>query len=321
VEEGYTQITPLVYYFGHLSAHETTPVYTNYIQRMADTIHRRTLHDDIARISGTIINTMGWIEGAGYTLLLDIIRYFQIDIVVVIGQDRLFAQLSEDIKTIEYQVLSSLPSTTTTNISSSTTTLSSTTPSIPGITSTADATNEASSSSSTSATTATRTYVPVPLTKPISIIKLTRSGGVVIRDQGTRRLARKIRFKEYFYGPDRGIGIPAVLSPEIITIKFDDAVIVRVGGVMSDSTLVPIGKTSALDPLRTTIVIPTVSLLNMVLGVSFATNEKQIPYVNIAGFVHVRNISTENRTLTLLIPCGNNLPSKYLILGSNSWIE
>lgn len=313
IEEGYTQVTPLVYYYGHLSAHDTTPVYCNYMQRLSDTVHRRTLHDDIARTSGMIINTMGWIEGAGYPLLLDIIRYFQIDVIVVLGQDRLFAQLSDDIKTIQYQVLassSSLPvaitTTTTTNNNNG----------IPGINNASE--TEVSSSSSSSST---RTYVATPLTKPISIIKLTRSGGVVIRDQGTRRLARKIRFKEYFYGPDRGIGIPAVLSPEIITVKFDDIVLVRVGGVTSESTLVPIGKTSALDPLRTTIVVPTLSLLNAVLGVSFATNEKQVPYVNVAGFVHVRALSSEYRTVTLLIPCGGSLPSKYLIVGSNTWIE
>ncbi len=47
------------------------------------------------------------------------------------------------------------------------------------------------------------------------------------------------------------------------------------------------GKASALDPLRVTVVSPSKDLNNHVLAVSFATTEKQAPYVPVAGFVHV----------------------------------
>lgn len=58
--------------------------------------------------------------------------------------------------------------------------------------------------------------------------------------------------------------------------------------VQSDSGILPIGKSSALDPLRTTVVYPSEAvLLNQLLAVSYATSEKQVPHVNVAGFVHV----------------------------------
>ena len=51
--------------------------------------------------------------------------------------------------------------------------------------------------------------------------------------------------------------------------------------------MLPVGKATALDPLRTTVVTPTVALTNQLLAVSFASSEKQVPFVNVAGFVHV----------------------------------
>jgi polyribonucleotide 5'-hydroxyl-kinase len=102
VEDGYAHTTPLAYFFGHPSAHETAAVYRNYVQRLADTVNRRMASDDLARVSGLVVNTMGWVEGEGYPVLLDAIRAFQADVVVVMGHDRLFAQLSEDVKKIEY---------------------------------------------------------------------------------------------------------------------------------------------------------------------------------------------------------------------------
>lgn len=48
--------------------------------------------------AGLIINTMGFIEGLGYELLLHAIRAFRADIVLVLGQERLFNQLKTHLK-------------------------------------------------------------------------------------------------------------------------------------------------------------------------------------------------------------------------------
>lgn len=46
------------------------------------------------RAAGMIINSMGWIDGLGYELILHSLQTFRVDIILVIGQDRLFSQLS-----------------------------------------------------------------------------------------------------------------------------------------------------------------------------------------------------------------------------------
>ena len=48
------------------------------------------------RASGVVVNTCGWVDGSGYELLCHAIRVFCVDVVLVLGQDRLHADLSRD---------------------------------------------------------------------------------------------------------------------------------------------------------------------------------------------------------------------------------
>ena len=142
------------------------------------------------------------------------------------------------------------------------------------------------------------------------------------RPREVRRGARSCRVKAYFYGPERGGGQAPLLSPELITVGFDDVVVVRVGGAAADAGLVPIGKASALDPLRTAVAPFTpATLMNQVLAVTYAASEKAVPHTHVAGFVCVRAVNTAARTLTLLAPCAGALPGKFLILGNHPWVE
>ena len=50
------------------------------------------------RAAGLIINTMGFIENLGYELLLHAISALRADIVLVLGQERLFNQLRTHLK-------------------------------------------------------------------------------------------------------------------------------------------------------------------------------------------------------------------------------
>jgi polyribonucleotide 5'-hydroxyl-kinase len=290
-EDGFTNIVPLVYYYGHTSPGEFIDVYKNSVTRLADTIQRRmnSGSDPLTRNSGMIINTTGWIEGMGYKMLVDIIKIFSADIILVLGNDRLFANLSTECKGIKYPL----------KISSSNSNIQQ------GI-STAESPQQS---------------------KVVSVIKIMRSGGVVERSPTLRKSNRKSRIREYFYGPDPGPGNAPILSPSSITISFDDVIIVKVGTSSStvDLGILPIGKsstsTSTSDPLRISVIPPSISLLNNLLAVSFAATEKEVPHVNVAGFLHVTMVDVAKRTLTVLVPTAGPLPGKYLILGSISWVE
>ena len=45
--------------------------------------------------SGLVVNSMGWIEDLGYQLLLHSIRALSIDVVLVVGAERLFHTLQQ----------------------------------------------------------------------------------------------------------------------------------------------------------------------------------------------------------------------------------
>jgi polyribonucleotide 5'-hydroxyl-kinase len=47
-----------------------------------------------ARASGIIINTCGWVDGEGYNLILHCIQEFNVDVVLVMDQDKLYSSLS-----------------------------------------------------------------------------------------------------------------------------------------------------------------------------------------------------------------------------------
>ena len=52
------------------------------------------------RAAGMVVNTMGWVDGLGYELLLHSIAALRADVVLVVGQDRLYSQLSSELRCV-----------------------------------------------------------------------------------------------------------------------------------------------------------------------------------------------------------------------------
>lgn len=50
----------------------------------------------LARISGVIINTCSWIKGEGYKHLLHAAKVFEVDVILVLDQERLYNELVRD---------------------------------------------------------------------------------------------------------------------------------------------------------------------------------------------------------------------------------
>lgn len=47
-------------------------------------------------ISGAIINTCGWVKGQGYQMLIHAAKAFQVDLIIVLDQERLYNELVRD---------------------------------------------------------------------------------------------------------------------------------------------------------------------------------------------------------------------------------
>ncbi|XP_024928621.1 protein CLP1 homolog isoform X2 [Ziziphus jujuba] len=150
----------------------------------------------------------------------------------------------------------------------------------------------------------------------VDVVKLQRSGGVVSRNAKFRQKARSHRIREYFYG------LANDLSPHSNIANFSDLSVYRIGGgPQAPRSALPIGAEPAADPTRLVHVNINRDLLHLVLAVSFAKEPEQIISSNVAGFIYVTDIDIQRKKITYLAPSAGELPSKFLIVGTLTWLE
>ncbi|CAL5210304.1 unnamed protein product [Lathyrus oleraceus] len=250
--EGIPLEMPLVYFYGHTSPSNNVELYKVLVKELAAILERQFTGNTESRAAGMVINTMGWIEGVGYDLLLHAVRTFQANVVLVLGQEKLCSMLRD--------VLKGEPK--------------------------------------------------------VDVVKLQRSGGVVSRNAKFRQKTRSSRTREYFYG------LANDLSPHSNISNFSDLFVYRVGGgPQAPRSALPIGAEPAADPTRVVAVNINRDLLHTVLAVSFAKEPDEIISSNVAGFIYVTDIDVQRKKITYLAPSAGELPSKYLIMGSLTWLE
>ncbi|GAB2294325.1 Protein CLP1 [Dionaea muscipula] len=93
--EGIPLEMPLVYYYGHTTPSANVDLYKVLVKELAQTIERQFAGNAESRAAGMLINTMGWVEGTGYELLLHAIDAFSADVILVLGQEKLWSMLKE----------------------------------------------------------------------------------------------------------------------------------------------------------------------------------------------------------------------------------
>ncbi|XP_054933306.1 protein CLP1 homolog isoform X1 [Dermacentor andersoni] len=96
VEEGFSQQAPLVYHYGHSTPGTNATLYNVLVSRLAEVISQRAESNKKASVSGIIINTCGWVKGAGYKAITHAALAFEVDVVLVLDQERLYNELVRD---------------------------------------------------------------------------------------------------------------------------------------------------------------------------------------------------------------------------------
>ncbi|KAJ6959928.1 protein CLP1 [Populus alba x Populus x berolinensis] len=96
--EGISLEMPLVYFYGHTTPSQNVDLYKALVKELAQILERQFTGNAESRASGMVINTMGWIEGVGYELLLHAIDTFNANVVLVLGQEKLFSMLRDVLK-------------------------------------------------------------------------------------------------------------------------------------------------------------------------------------------------------------------------------
>ncbi|KDO26175.1 hypothetical protein SPRG_08536 [Saprolegnia parasitica CBS 223.65] len=94
VEDDFVLTAPLAYYFGHTTLKDISELYKFQASELAKRVDQRLANDAEVNAAGIIVNTSGSIDNEGYQALVHCIQAFRIDLVIVLGQDRLFSELS-----------------------------------------------------------------------------------------------------------------------------------------------------------------------------------------------------------------------------------
>eukprot|EP00252_Welwitschia_mirabilis_P019916 TRINITY_DN4736_c0_g1_i1.p1 TRINITY_DN4736_c0_g1~~TRINITY_DN4736_c0_g1_i1.p1 ORF type:complete len:428 (+),score=77.87 TRINITY_DN4736_c0_g1_i1:83-1366(+) len=96
--EGIPLEVPLVYFYAHTTPSANPGLYKALVKELARSLESQFAANAEARAAGMVINTMGWVEGVGYELLLHAIETFNVDVVLVLGQEKLCSMLKDVLK-------------------------------------------------------------------------------------------------------------------------------------------------------------------------------------------------------------------------------
>ncbi|XP_018413339.1 PREDICTED: polyribonucleotide 5'-hydroxyl-kinase Clp1 [Nanorana parkeri] len=105
VEEGFSTQAPLVYHFGSTTPGTNIKLYNKLTSRLAHVFNLRCESNRRAAVSGCIINTCGWVKGGGYQAIIHAASAFEVDVVIVLDQERLYNDLHRDLPHFVHTVL------------------------------------------------------------------------------------------------------------------------------------------------------------------------------------------------------------------------
>ncbi|XP_043940040.1 polyribonucleotide 5'-hydroxyl-kinase Clp1 isoform X2 [Protopterus annectens] len=97
VEEGFSVQASLVYHFGSTAPGTNIKLYNKITSRIAEVFNQRCEVNRKAAVSGCVINTCGWVKGSGYQALVHTASAFEVDVVIVLDQERLYNELKRDL--------------------------------------------------------------------------------------------------------------------------------------------------------------------------------------------------------------------------------
>lgn len=96
-EAGLLSDVPLVYYFGQTSPGDNPALYRHLVERLVAALDARGAADAGAAAAGLVFNTMGWVEDLGLELLRHAIAAARADVVLVVGDERLYSRLAGEL--------------------------------------------------------------------------------------------------------------------------------------------------------------------------------------------------------------------------------
>ena len=96
VVDGFEQQAPLVFHFGSTNPNSNSVLYNLLVSRLASVCSNRLQANKKSKVSGIIINTCGLMKDGGYKMLAHAAQAFEVDVILVLDQERLYIELVRD---------------------------------------------------------------------------------------------------------------------------------------------------------------------------------------------------------------------------------
>ncbi|CAG2119650.1 unnamed protein product, partial [Medioppia subpectinata] len=97
IEDGYSLVAPIVYHFGHTSPDGNITLYNILMKSLSKAVDLKMQTEKKTKYSGVIINTCGWVKSHGYQAIIRAAQDFNVDIITVLDQERLYNELVRDV--------------------------------------------------------------------------------------------------------------------------------------------------------------------------------------------------------------------------------
>ncbi|CAG8548922.1 1681_t:CDS:10 [Funneliformis mosseae] len=85
---------PMVFYYGYSDPSDNVKLYKVLTKKLAYNVSRRLVEDEIAKVSGVVIDTSGLIDGTGYEIIQHCVEVFDVNIIIVLGHERLYSDMA-----------------------------------------------------------------------------------------------------------------------------------------------------------------------------------------------------------------------------------
>lgn len=300
---GGNAVMPFVLWYGSQDLNDHPDLYKAQIEKMGKIIDGRLSGDVDARASGIIVNASGLIEDVGYTYLLHAIESFRINVVLVLGHDRLYSMLGTHFKKQAQQQ------------------------------------NE-DSTTATDAVKMTKQPKLIKLPRSGGVVSRDAAFRRALRSQCIKRYfyGDSIPPKPTDTNPTSTSASTASsqyrFTPSLIEVPFADVQLHKLSNISLSASMLPVSAKQSTDPIQLTTLSSsdiTPKFQHAVFAVCHPSavekyeqsgRARDLYLSGVAGFVAVEKVDVNKEVLSLLSPCAGSLPSQHLLVGDNiTWVE
>ena len=244
-----------------------------------------------ARASGLVINTSGEIEDVGYNLLLHAAEALRVNVILVMGHDRLYSMMNTHFTKLQQNNQTE-----------------------------ADGTNDLK----------TKTPKVIKLPRSGGVVSRDSTFRRISRSLCIKRYFNGDLIRPTSSSSNADATLINQYTPTLLELPFSKLQLYKLSSVSLAASMLPVSAKQTTDPVQLTPMEIGPTLQHAILAVCHPTavaayeqsgKGSDLYSSGIAGFVAVEKVDIDCDVICLLSPCSGSLPSSTLLVGDIAWME